>query len=246
MASRWPWLVVVALTVAGGGLVGAGFAAAPEPPPQPSDGYVPEPRPFDPTAPRMTPSEPVRVDAAPIDLRAPVRPVGLRPDGEVETPALDQAHLAGWYREGVTPGERGSAVLLGHVDSRRTGPAVFHRLGALRPGEQVEVTRRDGTVAVFGVDGVASYPGDRFPAAEVYGRDDGAYLRLVTCGGAFDAGRGHYTGNVVVFASLRGYRDVSDADRVRPLRTWIPDREDPAAPSRPPGQHLRTPDQAPP
>jgi sortase (surface protein transpeptidase) len=49
--------------------------------------------------------------------------------------------VAGWFTGGPMPGQLGPAVIAGHVDSR-TGPAVFHRLRDLRPGDQIRV--RDG------------------------------------------------------------------------------------------------------
>jgi sortase (surface protein transpeptidase) len=93
---------------------------------------------------------------------------------------------------------------LGHVDSAAQGPSVFFNLGDLRPGDEVLVTRADGLVAVFSVDGVRRYPKDHFPTLLVYGNTDHAALRLITCGGSFDYATGHYVDNIVVFASLVG------------------------------------------
>ncbi|MDN5751557.1 MAG: class F sortase [Pseudonocardia sp.] len=124
----------------------------------------------------------------------------MRPDGSLEVPR-DYA-LAGWYRPGPTPGEAGPAVVVGHVDSAADGPAVFFRLGELRPGAEVLVERADGRTAVFAVDRAARYPKDEFPTREVYGPTDHAALRLITCGGDFDAASGHYRDNIVAFARL--------------------------------------------
>lgn len=90
---------------------------------------------------------------------------------------------------------------MGHVDSYAIGPAVFFWLGELRPGDRIEVTRADGTVARFSIDGVRSYPKTAFPAELVYGPSDRAGLRLVTCGGVFDRRQRSYRNNVVVFAT---------------------------------------------
>lgn len=125
--------------------------------------------------------------------------LGLQPDGSVEVPA--DPLVAGWYRLGPPPGARGSAVLLGHVDSV-TGPAVFARLAELVPGDVVEVTLRDGSTASFAVHTVRDYPNEDFPARRVYGRHGAPELNLVTCGGEYDADRGGYQANVVVNARL--------------------------------------------
>jgi sortase (surface protein transpeptidase) len=92
---------------------------------------------------------------------------------------------------------------VGHIDSR-TGPGVFFRLPELRPGDQVYVTRADGTLARFRVTAVQTYPKDHFPTQAVYGPVPDAELRLITCGGVFDRSRGSYLSNVVVFARLTG------------------------------------------
>ncbi|MCO1654712.1 class F sortase [Pseudonocardia sp. S2-4] len=145
-------------------------------------------------------SVPVRLDIPAIDVHSGLLALGLDPDGTTEEPPLDSPD-AGWYSHSPTPGEIGPAVLLGHVDSARTGPGVFHDLPALRPGDEVRVLRVDGSTAVFAVDRVARHPKSGFPTAEVYGDIPHAGLRLITCGGEFDRGTGHYRDNVVVYAS---------------------------------------------
>ncbi|MCO5967461.1 class F sortase [Actinoallomurus soli] len=108
---------------------------------------------------------------------------------------------AGWFGDGIRPGDTGPAVIAGHVDSR-TGPAVFTRLTTLRPGDRILVTDATGRVAAFTVDRVRSFPKTAFPTEEVYGATPDPQLRLITCGGAFDPVSGHYRRDVVVYASL--------------------------------------------
>jgi hypothetical protein len=144
----------------------------------------------------------VRVRIEAIDLDAPLAPMGVTDQGVVEIPPLNKPKVAGWYRLGPSPGERGNAVLVGHVDSRKTGPAVFYEVGRLKKGNEIEVEREDGSVAVFRVDSVKSYPKKKFPSALVYGPTDKVGLRLVTCGGAYDKKRRNYLDNVVVLATL--------------------------------------------
>jgi sortase family protein len=136
-----------------------------------------------------------------IGVAAPVMKVGLDADGAVQVPPLGADNLAGWYQGGPAPGQRGPAVILGHVDSA-TGISVFYRLRDLHAGDRVYVTRADGTVAAFVVDGLQKVAKDAFPTASVYGpgRDPG--LRLITCGGPFDQATGHYLDNIIVYAHL--------------------------------------------
>lgn len=147
------------------------------------------------------PSEPVRLAIPTIGVRAPVRPVGLAENGSIAAPPLDRVHETGWYDRGPTPGQDGPAIIVGHVDGR-TGPAVFERLHTLRPGDVVEVTRRDKRVAVFRVDSIEQFGKDNLPAAKVYGDFSQPVLRLITCGGRWVGGSTGYADNVLVFASL--------------------------------------------
>jgi hypothetical protein len=149
-------------------------------------------------------SEPVHLDIPAIGVSTPLMALGLNPDGTIAVPPLHRDAPAGWYRYLVTPGEVGPAVILGHVDTARDGPAVFYRLQELRPGDTVAVRRVDGTTAVFRVSHVARYPKLAFPAAEVYGTVDHPALRLITCGGSFDPIHRQYRGNVVVYAEFTG------------------------------------------
>jgi sortase (surface protein transpeptidase) len=110
--------------------------------------------------------------------------------------------VAGWYAPGTRPGDPGSAVILGHVDSKR-GPAVFYRLRQLRRGDAINITRADGSSVRFTVQRIEQYDKQRFPTDDVYYPTLTPTLRLVTCGGEFDAAAGHYRSNVIVFATMQ-------------------------------------------
>jgi len=145
-------------------------------------------------------SSPVRLQIAAIGVDSALMSLGLRADGSMQVPP--GGFPAGWYTGGPTPGERGPAVIAGHVDWN--GPGVFSRLQDLRPGDQVMVTRADGSRPVFRVTQVSRYLKDQFPNKLVYGNLDHPGLRLITCGGTFNAQTGHYEENLVVFADLVG------------------------------------------
>lgn len=147
---------------------------------------------------------PLRLDIPAIAVHRAVVPVGLAEDGTIVVPPLRADAPVGWYRYLASPGEVGPAVIVGHVDSAREGPAAFYRLGQLAPGDTVAVTRDDGRTATFTVTRAARYPKADFPTAEVYGETSSPTLRLITCGGSFDAARGEYRDNVVVYADLTG------------------------------------------
>ncbi|SFE61473.1 Sortase family protein [Actinacidiphila alni] len=143
---------------------------------------------------------PVLVRIPELSVTAPLVPLALGADGHLVPPPADRPRIAGWYAGGITPGERGTAIVAGHVDNA-DGPAVFYALGALRRGEHVDVDRADHSTAVFTVDAVEVYDRSAFPDRRVYGPADRPELRLITCGGTYHAATG-YSGNVVVYAHL--------------------------------------------
>ncbi|MGW6916200.1 class F sortase [Kitasatospora sp. NPDC054939] len=158
-----------------------------------------------PAAPVLKRSKPTRLRIPQIAVDAPFTELTLDAAGALQAPPPDDKNLVGWYRDGASPGERGAAVLAGHVDTLK-GPAVFLLLSLLVPGNKVEVARADGTVAVFSVDSVQTFRKDAFPDQQVYGATPDSQLRLITCGGAYDKKKKDYLDNVVVFAHLESSR----------------------------------------
>lgn len=150
----------------------------------------------------MASSPPVRLSIPSIGVNTGIMNLGLNTDGTVQTPPLGRNSIAGWYELSPTPGVQGASVILGHVDSAAYGAGVFYRLGALNPGDQVNIQRQDGTTAVFRIDRVAEYPKTQFPTSLVYAPTSYPALRLVTCGGAFDTTTHNYRDNIIAFASL--------------------------------------------
>ncbi|WEH19144.1 class F sortase [Streptomyces sp. VNUA24] len=156
--------------------------------------------------PRTLPPSPARTLAIRyLGIEAPV--TGLRLDSRRRLPAPpdDKPTLVGWYTQGPAPGGPGTAVVVGHRDTR-TGPAVFAALDMIKPGRIVEVLRADGRTAVYTVDAVRTYEKSRFPDKKVYGHRGRPELRLITCGGTYDRRKG-YASNVVVFAHLTATRE---------------------------------------
>ena len=172
-------------------------APAPDVAPAPTAAPTTAPAPPPPSV--MAASVPLRLEVPAIAVDSDLMALGLLADGTLEVPPA--AFPAGWFTGAPTPGEQGPAVIAGHIDWV-TGPGVFYRLAALEVGAEIRVSRADGTVAVFRTTEVSTYPKDAFPTELVYGDIDHAGLRLISCGGAFNSGTGHYEDNVVVFAEL--------------------------------------------
>jgi hypothetical protein len=202
LRARVAGLVGILLIVVGAAAVGVAITAqqhAPQPSPS-AAGTLGE------AGPSLRRSLPVSVDIPAIGVHSALLHLGVNSDGTIQVPSLfGRADLAAWYKYSVTPGQIGASVIEGHVDSHQ-GPAVFYRLGALRPGNRVDVKLADGITAVFRVTGVRDYAKSHFPAKTIYGASRYATLHLITCGGAFDYDTGHYLSSTVVFASLASSR----------------------------------------
>ena len=181
-------------------VAGPGTAGVPGPLSPSSVRAAERPVPLGVSAALAQPAPPTRLTIPTIGVETELERVTVRGDGTLAAPV--DFGQAGWFAEGPSPGERGPAVIVGHVDSR-DGPAVFHRLAEVGPGDPIEVARADGTVARFTVTDSAEAPKDGFPTEAVYGPTAGPALRLITCSGAFDRDARRYLSNLIVYAVAR-------------------------------------------
>ncbi|MEV0318027.1 class F sortase [Streptomyces sp. NPDC050658] len=199
---RAPWGVMALVLLTGLALIRNGSGEFDVGPPQPASAAAADRAP-DGARPRVapltfSPADRIKIDGIRVD--APVMPVGLDAEGWVDAPPPQDPNLAGWFTGAVAPGEKGTSVVVGHVDNQQ-GPAVFYGLGSLKKGNHVEVLRRDRKTAVFEIYGIEVFEKNDFPGDRVYSDKGGAELRVITCGGGFSKQNG-YDGNVVVFARL--------------------------------------------
>lgn len=146
-------------------------------------------------------SKPVRLLIPEISVDAPFTDLAVGADGRLEPPPPADTNLVGWYAKGASPGEKGTSVIAGHVDTK-TSAAVFARLGQLDQGDVFQVERADGRKASFVIDSLETFDKDDFPSKRVYGDADRAEVRLITCAGDYDRKVKDYTDNLVVFAHL--------------------------------------------
>lgn len=133
-----------------------------------------------------------------VRVRLPVVPVGVSRDGQMTMP--DDPADIGWYRFGPAPGAaRGSAVLAGHVDSKKYGVGPLARLRGLSKGETVVVRSADRPRS-FRVTEVRVISKAAVPLDQIFARTGSPQLRIVTCGGPYVKSQGGYQDNVVVTA----------------------------------------------
>ncbi|MFE0680705.1 class F sortase [Streptomyces sp. NPDC058961] len=187
-------VLAVAVTAAGCG------SATPKPTPPPSVSAASSAPAATRAAVALPASKPVRVriPSAGVDA-SPILDLGLATDGTVEVPSVADAERIGWYDKGVTPGQKGPAVLIGHFDTVK-GPAVLRNVSQVRVGDTVSVTRADGRTVEFEVRALEQVDKKTFPTQKVYGDTDRPELRIVTCGGELTGG--HRPDNIILYADL--------------------------------------------
>jgi len=146
-------------------------------------------------------NDPVKIDIPKIGVHTKVIHLGLAADGTVQVPPFDHANEVGWYTQSPVPGDKGPSVLIGHIDSPQ-GPAVFYHLATLAPTDQVRVQRKDGSIAIFKITSIRTVAKSHFPTQSVYGNLGYPGIRLITCGGPYNASAGGYQGNTIAYGSL--------------------------------------------
>lgn len=145
------------------------------------------------------PAAPTSVRLPSIGVDAAIVPVGVDPDGSMTIP--EDVSTVGWYRWGAAPGsDDGTVVLSGHVDSRTQGRGAFFDLRIVEVGDEVTVTDEDGTTTTWQVTGRRTFQKESLPITDLFRRDGGRRLVLITCGGDFDRAARSYDSNVVVEA----------------------------------------------
>jgi len=218
---RYEWVLAAILLVGGGMLLGLGFRGSDHaltgPVPSPAAVRAAVPSPTTPQALATARSVPVNLAIPAIGMSVSLGSLGLNPDGTVQVP--NNTVQPGWFRLGPAPGQIGSSVILGHVDSY-LGPGVFFQLRTLAAGDRVDVGLADGATVQFTVNAVAEYSKTDFPSQRVYGSHGSSDLQLVTCGGVFDQHTGSYLSNIVVYSSLTAVLPAPPALPSAPPPRW--------------------------
>ena len=154
-------------------------------------------------------SVPVHISVPEAGIDADVTPVGLagRSASAPGVLPLRPGGQAAWYDLGPAPGQLGIAVVDAHVDATTSG--------AVRPGETMEVTRADHSLAVFTVDATEQVPRWRahMSQPQFSGPAPYAALSLVTCSGSLDTWRHGCLDHTIVHAHLTVGRPVRSSAR---------------------------------
>jgi len=145
---------------------------------------------------------PVRLAIPAIGINAFVESVGTQSNADLATPTQNPWEDVGWYNLGPHPGERGSAVIDGHLDRPGGYPAVFWRLRDIHVGNDVLVTNIAGKTLHFRVTRIALYTPQEAPIQDIFGNWGGIYLNLITCAGDWIPSEHQTTLRLVVYTSL--------------------------------------------
>jgi sortase (surface protein transpeptidase) len=149
-----------------------------------------------------TAANPLRLVIPTIGVNAFVEQLGIQANGDLATPTQSPWDDVGWYKLGPHPGERGSAVIDGHLDRPGGSWAVFWRLSDMRVGDEVLVVNGAGKTLHFRVTRMAFYAPQAAPIQDIFGNSGGIYLNLLTCAGDWIPSEKQTTLRLVVYTSL--------------------------------------------
>ena len=151
-----------------------------------------EPKPFPPVA------LPERLVIPIINVNAQIQIVGTDSFGRMEMPS-NYTDVA-WYKSGARPGERGNAVIDGHLDTATTSDAVFAMLSLLKPDDDIYGWDKAGQKIHFRVTAKEMYEETKSPLEKIFGQTDKAKLNLITCDGVWDPKTKNYSKRLVVYS----------------------------------------------
>ncbi|OGK25855.1 hypothetical protein A2954_01080 [Candidatus Roizmanbacteria bacterium RIFCSPLOWO2_01_FULL_37_12] len=154
-------------------------------------------------SPTPTPTipQPRNFDIPKIDVSAPIVPVGVDETGKMQLP--ENINEVGWFEPGFKPGEKGSAVISGHLDSTTGEGAIFYHLHELEPGDSLYVTDELGAQYTFVVTRKEIYEYDKVPLEEVFGESSKKHLNLITCTGQWNFSQRNYSHRMIIYSELQ-------------------------------------------
>lgn len=147
---------------------------------------------------------PVRLKIPKLNIDAGFQYTGLKSDGTMEIP--NNIVDAGWYTGSARPGEKGVAIITGHVAQIRGGvltkPGVFGDLNTLSAGDKLYVLNDKGESIMFVVRESRTYD-PAAAATDVFkSTDGGVHLNLITCEGSWQPAQLSYTKRLIVFTDI--------------------------------------------
>ncbi|MEX0931153.1 MAG: class F sortase [Candidatus Paceibacterota bacterium] len=142
---------------------------------------------------------PTRLLIPAIGINANIEYVGITDDGTEKMDVPSNLIDVGWYKHGVRPGMRGSAVIAGHLNGKYTPHAVFSNLHRLEIGDKVHIINEQQLKETFYVVKIETYAHDALTTDVFVSTDGKARLNLITCSGNWLAEEDVYSKRTVVF-----------------------------------------------
>lgn len=146
---------------------------------------------------RGSSNDPKRLRIPQLGIEAYVQNVGVDQNSEIAVPS--NIHLGGWFVDSVRPGEKGLAIIAGHVNGTTVTRAVFTELAMLSEGNEVSVELGSGSQIRYVVVSNRSVPHQE-AASVLYSQrtDIESQLNLITCGGEYSETLGTYENRQIV------------------------------------------------
>lgn len=144
----------------------------------------------------ITHDYPIRIIAPSIKLDSPIQGMGLNKKGELDVPS-GKTNNVGWYKNGVTPGQAGAAVLDAHVF------AAFSKLQYLTPGSDIYILMASGKKLHFTVNAAKKFKLSEIESSDLFQKTSHQVLNLITCAGNLTKDHSTYDHRLVVYTSLK-------------------------------------------
>lgn len=143
---------------------------------------------------------PRRIVSDKINVDANIIPVTTDQKGNMAVP--EKPDEVAWYSLGAAPGDKGNAVLAGHLDDVRGQPAIFYHLHDIAAGDEITIYDSCDRPQKFKVIDTQIYTVDRAPFEQIFGKSDGKNLNLITCEGDWDKQSQNYNQRLVVYTQM--------------------------------------------
>lgn len=139
---------------------------------------------------------PLRITIPKIHVDALIEYVNQTSDGAMDVPtnSLD----VGWFTLGPLPGEIGTAIIDGHVDSENGTAGVFQKLNQLSTGDIFYIEETTGKSIAFIVEESRTFNSTN--SIENFNQSTGSHIVLITCNGIWNTIQKKYTKRLIVFA----------------------------------------------
>lgn len=134
-----------------------------------------------------------------IQVSARIKRIVAQSSGELSAPR--NIYDAGWYDGSVKPGEKGTALLVGHVFGA-SQPGIFYRLNNLTQNDIIEIEMGDGRKLTFKVVSIEYVSHENVDLEKALASSDPSRptLNLLTYSGRYDVRTNSYEKRIFIHA----------------------------------------------